>query len=334
MAFVQKGSEGTTYGGQTAAVSLAGTTAGNLAVFTGWWANPNNSTPPVVPSGWSTAIAPTGVATFAGGYWTGAVIYYLPNLAGGTISTTWNTGGGGAWALNGIISEFSGYATVSPLDVTASAGSATASLLGSVTSLTTSNSTDLVIASCAGPQLNTSANIGISAPPNTGYTGIDASQNNQNHAVGSAGYNEVTSVGAQTASWTWTQTGEWQAVLATFKGTSTGTTLSLGSGTYTYTGEAATFASGAVTNFYMLLNSGTYSYVGAMANSDLETALANGTYAYTGSAAAFTATGAPINLALGSGTYVLTGSNAGLNAGSAPILGGGSMMMLFGKRKR
>lgn len=216
MAFVQKGTAAVAFGAATCTPSLTLTTANNLLVLTVYWANPGGSAAPVTPPGWSVGLAPTGFATrTGGGYFTGAAIYYKIS-AGGTQSGVVNSGGSGAWALNGIISEYSGYLTSGVLDVTASAGTATFSTSGSVgPTATTAQANELVIACFAGPQVNSSANIAL-ANPISGYTTIDVQQNNQNHAVGIAGYAEVTSTGTQSASETWTQTGEWAAVIATF----------------------------------------------------------------------------------------------------------------------
>lgn len=217
MAFVQKGTAAVAYGTPNPTATLAGTTAGNLLICTVYWANPNNSAAPLTPAGWTVGLAPTGFATFTGGgYFTGSAMYYLPNCPGGSASAAVNAAGAGAWAINAIISEYSGY-SATPLDVTASAGSATSTTSGTVgPTSTTTQANELIIACFAGPQINSSANIGIADPIST-FTTIDVQQNNQNHAVGICGYKEVSSAGAQSASETWSQTGEWAAVIATFK---------------------------------------------------------------------------------------------------------------------
>lgn len=218
MAFVQKGSPAATFGSATVTPTLTGVTAGNLLIMPVQWLNPANSSPPVAPSGWSVAIDPTGFATVGfPGYFTGTAIYYQANTAGGSISATVNTGGSGGWALQAIIAEFSGYATTSPLDQFTSSGTGSSVTSGNTgTTGTTVQATELVIVSLCAAGLSSNTANGISSPATSGYTAIDVEEDATAHAPGQSSYKEIVSAGTQTGAWTWTQTGEYAAVIATF----------------------------------------------------------------------------------------------------------------------
>lgn len=243
---VQTGTVASTYGGSSCSPSVAGTVSGNQVVLKTVWSNPNSSAPPATPSGWSVftdpvsgAVSnPTGVASLAGaGYFSGVCIYSKVST-GGTV-TALVDGSSGAWAIDAFIEEWSGM-SATPGDQVVSVGSAGSNTSASLTSGVTTQANEVVHGLIAFPQLNSSANVGGSTPPATGYTATYIQQNNQTHAVGGSGYKIVSSTGTQTASWTWTQTGEYKALIVTFKQSSTDLSLAL-------TGVAATGAVGGIT---------------------------------------------------------------------------------------
>lgn len=220
MALVQSASNNG-YGVTTVSVTLNGTVAGNLAVMT--VTNVQGSTTACTPpAGWSTAIAPAGVTNGAFGapFATGAAIFYKENLAGGTLTATPGLQSGSAADVT--ISEWSGYATSSSIDKTASNSATTGTSGNTGTTAATTVANELVIAVLAEGGLNSSGANGITTPASSGYTSLYTTQNGNQRTPTQVSYKEVTGTGTQTASWTWTSPSEYQAVIATFKAAAAG----------------------------------------------------------------------------------------------------------------
>lgn len=219
MPLVNKGTVAIAYGTPNPTATYTGAVANNLLISPIYWANPATTAPPGPPAGWTTGgTTAAGFACFAsGGYSTGVGLYWQI-AAGGSASAAINSAGSGAWAINALIAEFSGYQTTSPQDsaVTAFAGAAGPVTSGTITSGVPAQSAELIVVMYAGPQINSAANIGL-VDPISGFTTLDIQQNNQNHAVGITAYKEITGGGAQTAPESWTQTGEWAAMTIGFK---------------------------------------------------------------------------------------------------------------------
>lgn len=217
MAFVQKGPP-TNAVAASPTFTINGTTAGNHLCLAFAWVNGNSaSTPPVAPSGWSTAQNAAGVAGIAvPTFFTGASIFYLENIAGGNVTITMNPGGTGTWGFAGEIVESNNIVTSGSLDVSATNNSAASVTSGSVTSATTTGANRMIFAVIA-PTEATGTNYTLSNPPATGYTSIyTVSDGSVETSVGS-GYKEVGVVGIQSASWTWSLSGEYVAVIAAFQ---------------------------------------------------------------------------------------------------------------------
>lgn len=218
MAFVQKNTN-TVYSGSALSVTLTGVAAGALLIYCLSYIQ-TSATPPAAPSGWSTAIAPTAVATNqAGGYFTGAAIYYKENASSGTNSPS-VTLQASSWAL-GSLSEYSGYATSTSLDQTAPATSAlTTNTTATVTSSAILQASELVIVACTPAAVTGTSNIGITDPATTGYTTLGVWQDANTYLLaGQHSYKEVSAIATQTATWTWNVAdhGEYAAAIATFK---------------------------------------------------------------------------------------------------------------------
>lgn len=210
-----------TFGGASVAPSLTGTAAGNLAIITCYYSSDTQLTAPAAPAGWSTAVGPTPVTAQSGAqFHTGAVIFYKENIAGGALSAT--VASSGVCAMRARMTEWA-YTGTSLLDVTSNASAAapggTSGNAG--TTAATAQANELVIAVIATPQVNAGAAQAITNPP-TGYTSLDISNDSTVTAAGETAYKEVSATGTQSAAWTWTGSGEWMGVIASFKGAAGG----------------------------------------------------------------------------------------------------------------
>lgn len=219
IAKVQQGTAADTFGGSSIAPSLTGVTAGNFLALIVYWST-NGFTAPSTPAGWSSVGAsqmPTCHAN--GGFGTGCSLFYKENASGGTNSATVSFGSA-VVAAHGFIVEFSGILTASSLDKTnlsANVANGTSGSTGNTATL--AQTVELVIALMAGPQVGAATNVGISSPASSGYTALDVTQDNTAKATGQASYLITASNAAQSASWTWTTSGEMAAIIATFQAT-------------------------------------------------------------------------------------------------------------------
>lgn len=331
IAFVQKGAAADTFGGSSIAPTLAGTTAGNWLVLTCFWANPAAATAPVAPAGWTTAFATAGqVCTGSAGYHGGCSVFYKENIAGGSVTATVNSGGSGAWAIHGLITEFSGIATASSIDGTPAQFSATTGTTDSTGSLSgLAGNGELLIMCMAEGQLLGPGN-GISDPATCSAgtaTSINVSQNANTNATGEASYfiygSGAGSGATPSASWSWNLSSEHGMGIAAFKPAGgSGVTVAL-------TGQAATFTagtvvpsnSGALVGQSAIFTAGTLSPAisvalnGQAATFAAGTVAPNTTVALLGQGATFTA-GTFTASTGGNVTVALTGQSAAFTAGT------------------
>lgn len=218
MSFVQKNTN--THGTDVTSLSssITGVTAGNLLLLVVSWANSGSSTGPqldatAVSNGWKVGQNPTGTAsTGHSGWFVGASIFYLPNTPSGTnaVNITFNN----TSRLDTILAEFSGYATSSPLDKTATNNVANGTTV-TVTTAATTVATELVMAAVATTFEFGNGNEGITDPP-TGYTTLNVNQDNNLACSFEMAYKEVVATGTQSATWSWNQSGEGVGVISTF----------------------------------------------------------------------------------------------------------------------
>lgn len=136
-------------------------------------------------------------------------IWYAENVSGGgTTITVTNSGTSGLANAKGWYSEWSGVATSSSLDVhNHTSGSSSTPTTPSVTPAASTNELILVGATCAGGQT-------INSGPTAGFTGVTAGLIPFLQA-----YQVVPSTsGSYSCGWTMSASGNWDAVIATFKG--------------------------------------------------------------------------------------------------------------------
>ena len=321
----------------------------------------------------SVAEAPAGLTPF-GTDVTGANIFYVQNANAGihVITSTVGLGNSGRMTVTEWSGAATSSVLDQHTNASTSGGANTSQSTG--TTGTTSQANELVIIALDTSGSPGSSNIGIPSPAVSGFTDLQKGQNTSSDIGFAHAYKIISSTGTQSATFTWTDntTNASQAVIATFKaaaGGGTTLTLSNGSyslsgqaensflltplanGTYSLSGQALSFgaavqlafgsyslagqaiALGATQNdFILLCNSGTYSYIGALSNSDLQTDLIQGSYSLSGQSVSLSIGQNSFTLPIGFGVYSLGGQSILLIPPSVP--GGGSMMMLFGKRKR
>ena len=223
MALVQSSAVSKTTGGANNTVTLNGVVAGNLLIVTGSWAQITNSTPPTL-AGWTLAEAPTGQLLTIGGAWAGSVIYYRKNAMSGTHSMTAVPVGGSA-GLTFQMHEFdSSIGLTEPLDVhTNSAGSGTSGNSGTTGATTVANELVITVMGLADNNGVPHASIGLNDPATTGYTSLGVNNNTTDNSIAyQASYKYVTATGAQTGSWTWTDSSAYVGTIATFLYAATG----------------------------------------------------------------------------------------------------------------
>ncbi len=149
-------------------------------------------------------VSGTAASTAHAGLWSAL------NIGAGANTVTVNPPGNDTY-ISCVASEYSGVATTSALDRTASnSGNSTTPTSG--TTATTTQAAELVIACLSH---NGSAATGIDLP--SGYTNRYIQQNNSTYQPGSADELIVASTGAQSASWGTTASNNWFGVIATYK---------------------------------------------------------------------------------------------------------------------
>lgn len=219
IAFVQKSAQVFVDNGTSITPSLAGTTAGNFVVLTVYNMDFSTTSPQpalAAPAGWLTAVAPVS-ALGPDEFKPTVGIFYKENIAGGVESGTVNLGSS-SYAM-AAITEFSGVAKSSSLDVVASSVLVAATSGTSGTTAATSLATSLAIAAgCSQNGLGTLNN--YSSPATVGYTSIYNFIGGGGHASGDHSYKILAATGAQTASWTWTESAYFSGAIAVFKGAS------------------------------------------------------------------------------------------------------------------
>lgn len=248
-----------TASGTTITATLTGVTAGNLLTLQLSFYQSSSQTAVATPTDsngtFSVAIAPTALNLSLDSF--ASAIYYEANAAAGTHTATVTLHGSPVGHVTFI--EWSGAATSSVLDKTASNGSISTTqnrASGTTAALTASNDLALValaVASGAGQ-----TNAAISDPP-SGYTSLYAQQDTAVDVGVEFAYQLLSSSAAQSTTWTWTDstTAGSMGVIATFlaaAGITLGSqTATSSEGTVTptlsiaLTGQTATFSEGTPT---------------------------------------------------------------------------------------
>ena len=225
------------------APSRTGTTAGNHAVCLVACSNGTTTSPATAlsaPSGWTAAENAAGPAG-GNNYKPVTGIFYKENLAGGTETATVSLPAGSY--AQAIISEASGVATSSSLDVHTSktATSGTSSDTGTTGTTAVADSIVYVVLH---PEDTVGSTSGLPATPTTGYTNLDNTTSNAAHIATQFAYKILSATGTQVAnSGTWTTSSFFMGSIAVFKGTAAGgTSVNPGVGTVAITGYAPTIA--------------------------------------------------------------------------------------------
>lgn len=209
--FVQKGANSQVggAGSQFNTPTIAGVTAGNWLVASGWAAH-NNTTCPT-PSGWTLGSSGPGpLWTGATGY-LGTAIFYKQSSGGGTESCQFDWNDTGTYSECSIIEvNAPGGLTLGPTArVNQSTGVNT--VTAGPTSATAAQT--LVVGVCN--MLDSgfaSTNIGVGT---SGYTSIYNDATGAIYLAGDSVY-KIVSAGAQQATWAWTNNGQASASLVTF----------------------------------------------------------------------------------------------------------------------
>lgn len=207
----------------TSSVTITGVTLGNTLIFnlgaTGISITQVAFTTPTDSSSDVWAAASTGASTGAtNGDSVQPGIWWLRAAKAGT-HTLSQSYGSAVWGNWSIVET----TPMSAVDQTVRNSGNTSVTTGNTgTSSATTQASEFAVAALA---TNTSgaglANAAFSDPP-SGYTSLKVQNDTVNHAGGEQAYKELAATGAQSATWTWTNTGNnaqtsWGAALATFK---------------------------------------------------------------------------------------------------------------------
>jgi hypothetical protein len=251
MSRVQAGTVNASSGVTTQTTTLTGVVAGHLLELSVHWDMNAASGEPTLDStavaaGWIKAgVAGPQVSAGNSGWITGVSKFYLQNSSSGSNSCKINFAN--TARCNSQMVEYSGYATSGALDKVQPAVTASATTL-TATTATTAQANELVTASIAARFVAGNSNIGLSDPATTGFTSNAVLQDTNTYAAFESSYKEVTSTGAQAATWSWAGAGEATALVVTY-GTSAGTPATLSSPTPSGTLSTDTTASpGATTD--------------------------------------------------------------------------------------
>jgi hypothetical protein len=219
VSFVQKNTLNSSTTVTTQTTTLTSVTSGNLVIAVSSWAiNAGLTSVPSLDStsvtaGWQEAGHAGGVDSSGHPGWTtGVSVYYLQNAPSGTASLKLNYPA--STYARTILAEYGGYATSAPVDKIAVNTSAGATTL-TVTSATTSQANELVIVGHACAFATSNSNIGLTNPP-SGYTSLAVVQDTNTGSGVEFAYKEVTSTGAQSATWSWSGTTEATSIVVTF----------------------------------------------------------------------------------------------------------------------
>src|SRR6185437_10489397 len=107
----------------------------------------------------------------------------------------------------------------------------------------------------------------------------------------------------------------WGAMIVGYSPPAAVTTLTAAFGTFTLTGEAASFIQGQPQALLLLANPGAFNFQGAQGQSQLQLYALNTSFSLSGEAASFTQGSGLTTLTAAAGSYVMTGEAATLQAG-------------------
>lgn len=209
ISLVQKAKSGVGSGTSVTVTLPGGTTAGNMlvAVLMSDASDTDTFTP---PAGWALAVAHgfNGIGAIV-------AVYYLANCSAGSTSFAFTRGSGG-FPFSALVAEYSGLATTSPLDKTAT-GDGTSGA-GSAGSITTTQADELLIFA-----VNFDATATVTA--GSSMTLEDSLQNSGSTTAWEQRI--LTATGTYSPTMSQSTGAGWTAVQASFKAASGGTTNSL-----------------------------------------------------------------------------------------------------------
>jgi hypothetical protein len=185
--------------------TLSGVTAGNLLVLTMSAQSSGAGAPdaPLDTNGTPQLAIQTGPWGSGTGIYTG--IYHIANAASGTHTVSVANIQTSARPSYITLTEFSNMANFAPYDVSASAGHSDSTQSLTVTTGSTGQSQEIIIAALAVSSSVGSAGAAITDPP-AGYTSLYVNQNDTatTNLGAEVSYKLVAGTGAQSATWTWT----------------------------------------------------------------------------------------------------------------------------------
>lgn len=215
IAFVSKGSQTFTDGGNTIAPSLASVTAGNQVFLIVANSNGESSATPMTnPAGWNAEIVTNGIGAL--GYRPSVGIWSKYNSAGGSESGTTTIGTiGGSYAAGGVV-QFSGLLTAAAADLSTS-GSATGATSGNTGTTGTTSQADELILVVGHAEDAVGATSSFSSPASSGFTSLWTTSSNAAHIAWDASYKIVAATGTQTGSYTWVTSSAFSGAIVTLK---------------------------------------------------------------------------------------------------------------------
>ena len=227
---------------------LTGIAPGNLLVLFVAYAQTTNGAPPTV-QGWTAAENPTATSSPGIGIFCGAAIFYREASKDTVVKATIIPGAGsGSASISSCMAEFTFNESATSLDKHTNNGADTSTSGNTGTTATTSIAGELVVALIGIADVTGAphANSGLTDPATSGYSTVAVNQNSNNGLAFQASYKEVSATGTQTASWTWTDSSAYQAVIATFIQAPRIDTFPVT--TYVAEGQTATFTVAATTS--------------------------------------------------------------------------------------
>lgn len=214
IAFVNKGSVATVDTGTSLTVSYAGAVAGNFLVHVIGVARHTTTVGTItLPSTWSSAVNGTSAAN-SGGYIVNSPIFYKPNIASGAHSAA-HSGWPSLTAANGIIAEFSGLDTSTPLDTAVNNNQASTGTSGTTASSGVASQANVLwIAVLAAENgVNTSGFTSSIA----GWTTLATLASDATGVAWWSGYQIAAVSTAVNPGVSWTNSSAWQGSVAGFK---------------------------------------------------------------------------------------------------------------------
>lgn len=239
IAFVQKTTKFTSGGATSITSASITTTAGNKAIVTvSTWISGTNNQPTFTDNKSNTWPGTADATLIDGSLGNGRISINSAQIATGGASHTFTVTGSAGTAFEGNVSEFSGLLTAVAKDQSATASIAASATTKTVTSGTTTQASELVVAAI---NVNSSdATCNITDPP-TGYTSIGVNQDS-NATIGyESAYKIIAATGAQSAVWTFDSTTSGGATgIVTYKATGGSPDVTLALTGVSGTGSAGT----------------------------------------------------------------------------------------------